>query len=472
MRFNLIKNILLTLLMLLISACSDTTNETALLNLFTAANEDVIAINFPESTEKVLSINSTYDFSLQGLRTNGIDSIVLDKNIIWSLSANSHSTIDNSGHFIAGSVAEQITVNASFGHLNNSFEISVSAAKFDQIVALNDKEISIEMCQTQNINPIARYIDDNGNEEIRPLDSTLLDSITWQIVDATHQTSQKALIKVENQQTLLRVLSSGHIQAKASALSLADNVQKTSALFDVNIGNTLLNLKLCHSSDTDLNNCGISSVNLEQTSTASIIAVGRYPLSNGGDIEENISAASQWGLDNLSSISIAHSRDLQQINITTNTVNAISNISVACGDVTQNIQNIDIATGVILNEAVSCNNADINCLQTTLATTVNKLATTNIQVSVNNISLQNNQLLTLTTRPAEIILDVNALFSDSSQLNITADNELTYTLISSSPVVLSEKTGSNGVYTVLGSGRAEIQLQYRSQSFIVLIDMP
>ena len=472
MPFKYIKAYLFSIAILLLSSCSDSENEDVLVNLFAAASEDIIAVSFPDTTENILSINSEYDFNLQGLKSNGIDFVSLDKNIVWSLSEGSSSQIDSTGHFTAGSVAEQLTVSASFGHLNTTFEMTISAAKFDQVIALSDNAVSIEMCQTKNIIPIARYVDDNGNEEIRPLDTTLIDSINWSISDTANTNSQKAFIKVENQQIFLTALTTADIQIQATALSLADNIQKTSDAFDVSIGNALLNLKVCRNSDTDLINCGISSINIDKTADTSLIAVGRYALSDGSNTEENITAASKWGLDNSTFISIAHSTDLKQLDISANISNTTSNISVLCGDATQNIQNINVANGVILNEAVNCNSGDINCLQTSVLVTVDALSVTSLEVGVNNLSIQSNQLLTLSTRPNEITLDVNALFSDNSQVNITADNELTYTLISSTPAVLSEQSGAEGIYTVLASGRAEIQLQYRSENFIVLISIP
>jgi len=471
MSFNIFKIVLLAVSIFL-CACSDTENENALVDLFTAANQDIVAISFPDSTATVLSINAEYNFNLQGLKSNGLDFVPINKDVIWSVSDNSQSQIDNTGHFIAGVIAEEVTINANFGHLNSTFLINVSAAKFDKIVALNDSDISIEMCQTQQLTPIARYVDDNGNEEIRPLDSTLINSINWLVSDSLDTPSQKAVIKIENQQTFLTALSSGNIQVQASALSLASNVQNVSALFDVNMGNGLLNLKVCRSSDSDLNSCGMSSINIEQATLASITAVGRYALADGSNTEENITAASKWGLDNSNNISITHAAGLKQLDVTANTANTTSNISVACGDVVQNIQNIDVSKGVVLNEAVSCNSGDINCLQSSVSVSVDALAVTSIEVSANNLSLNSNQVLTLQNRPLEIVLDVNAIFSDSSSRIITSDTDLSYNLLVTSPAVVEEKFGEKGIYTVLGAGAVQIQLQYQAETFVVLIETP
>jgi len=155
-------------LLALLNACSDTENETNLVNLHTTANQDIISIKFPLDTETIFSISSQYYFGLQGVKSNNIDTVDIVNDIQWSLSDEAVSSIDHNGLFTASATAELITLTARFGIYTESIDIKVSDAKFDQVVQLNNAgAISIDMCQSQTFKPVGRYVDGNNNDEIR-----------------------------------------------------------------------------------------------------------------------------------------------------------------------------------------------------------------------------------------------------------------------------------------------------------------
>ena len=472
MNFKIIKLLFIALMLPILFSCSDPENETPLVNQIRVASQDIIAINFPADTETILSVDSEYSFKLEGLKSNGLDKVNINQNIIWSLSTGANSTINQDGKLSAAGTAENITVTAQFGYLTTSIDIRISAAKFDQVIALHEADISIEMCQTQNIIPIGRYIDASGNEEIRPVDSTIINSIEWNALDSQSNPSQSAFIKTLNTQTSLTALAAGDIKITATALSLFSGNETTSEAFDLSIGNHLSLLKICNASASDLSTCSLNTIDIEQNNSLAIMAVGRYLNTDGSNQDINITAATKWGLTDSSVLSLQLSSDQQQLNITGNIADNSTSLSFACGDIEQNIQSLDVSQGIVLDEAISCAPGDLNCLQGTAIINVNALQISSLEVKVNGTAISHNQLFSLSSRPADITLQVNGNFADNSSRDLSNDGDLTYQLIATQPAVVEAVSGSPGVYRVLTAGTAEIQIQYQSSVFIALIRIP
>ena len=458
---------------LFLNACSDPENETNLVNLYTVASLDIISIDFPaDTTETVISINSQFDFDLQGLQSNGVDLINITSNVEWSLSDGALSTIDQQGNFTASPSAETITLTAQFGYLIQSIEIRVSSAKFDQVIQLDAQTLSVDMCQSLNIKPIARYVDESGNDEIRSVDSIVINTIEWIIRDQVdNNLTKRAYIETSNNQASLRTLAAGNLIIQAKANSVFQNTLVTSADFNQTVGNTLNEIKLCRSSDTDLSSCSVTSAGIEPGEVLSLISVASYQATDGSSFNENISKNSKWGIDNVTNASIALSVDQQSLDITGNVENSSATISVACGDIAQNIDTIDVSQGVILNSSVSC---DVDCLSSTALISIDSLTVTSLDVTANDIALADNVSTSLDTQPAEIALTVTANYLNVASEDITNDSSLVYTIITldGQSATIEEKAGSVGVFTVLGSGTAKIQLNYRSEIFVVLIEVP
>ena len=473
MNFKMLYKFILISLFLFLNACSDPENETNLVNLYTVASLDIISIDFPaDTTETVISINSQFDFDLQGLQSNGVDLIDITSHVEWSLSDGALSTIDQQGNFTAGPSAETITVTAQFGYLTQSIEIRVSSAKFDQVTQLDAQTLSVDMCQSLNIKPIARYVDESGNDEIRSVDSIIINTIEWIIRDqADNNLTKRAYIETSNNQASLRTLAAGNLIIQAKANSVFQNTLVTSADFNQTVGNTLNEIKLCRSSDTDLSSCNVTSAAIEPGEVLSLISVASYQATDGSSFNENISKNSKWGIDNVTNASIALSADHQSLDITGNIENSSATVSVACGDIAQNIDSVDISQGVTLSSSVSC---DVNCLSSSALVSINALSVTSLDVTANNINLVDNVSTSLDAAPAEIALVVTANYSNASSEIITNDSSLVYTIITldgQSPTI-EEKTGSPGVFTVLSNGTAKIQLDYQNETFIVLIEVP
>ncbi|MCP4490172.1 MAG: hypothetical protein GY820_23075 [Gammaproteobacteria bacterium] len=57
------------------------------------------------------------------------------------------------------------------------------------------------MCQSLDIQPIGRYVDDDGEIETRPVDSTKIDTITWIIRNSEDDSESKRahIATVDNQ---------------------------------------------------------------------------------------------------------------------------------------------------------------------------------------------------------------------------------------------------------------------------------
>lgn len=472
MNFKSIYCLLICSLLLILSACSDKEKETRLVELFATADLDLIAINFPSgSTEDIISIDTFADYSIEGLLSNGIDTVAVTQNITWSLNTGASSTIDNSGRLQTGPIAENITVTAKVGILTTSTNVTVSAAKFDQVVQLNSTPVLINMCQAQVIKPIGRYINDDSSIEIRPVDNTIINTITWLIRNQEDDTaSQRAFIKTVNSQAELQALETGNVIIQARATSLSSGSVVTSTDFNQTLSHNLNSFKICIANDADLAACLLSSTDLTINNTISIIAVGNYQATDGTNYNQNISTFSKWGIDN-SNATIVFSSNQQQIDVTANTASSASVISAACGNVEQIITDSDIENGVVLDATVSCASGNINCLSATTDININsETVLSSLTVTVDGLLLTDDTALTLANQPFSITLNVTANFSDNSSQNVTSDADTTYTNVSG--LVISDVIGSPGVYTVLSDGDAEIQIEYQSQTFTAKIIIP
>lgn len=462
--------------LLFLAACSAPENEASLVNLHTAASQDIISISFPaDLNESIISANSSYSFALQGLTSNRADTVTLAEHVVWSLSDNSNSRIDQNGLLSAGNVAERITVNATFGQFSASMALSISLARFNKVVQLNSQAIEIGMCQTQAISPIASYLDADGNEEIRAVDNTTLAAITWIIINANDRSrSQSAEISTANNTTLLRTLSPGNYIVQATATSLSSGNEVTSDDMALYIDNNLTSMKLCNSSDTDLSSCSISVSSLEQYGLLSVISVGTYQASDGSNQYENISFNSKWGTSNSNYASIAINNS-QQLDITGVTSSRDSTISAACGEIEQSISGLDITQGIALSELTSCASGNLNCVSTTdLFLSITDASISSLEAEADGNALTDGGTLTLTAKPTEITLAVWANFiNNSSRVDITSDSSLVYAIQNTGPVnIIEAKDNSAGVFTVLSSGTARIELDYKNEKFTINIIIP
>jgi len=473
MHFKSIFILLKISIFVLLSACGDADKEANLVNLHTAASQDIVSINFPaDTTESILSINSEFDFILQGVKSNNTDTVNIINDVVWSLSENALSTIDQKGHLVASSTAELITLTAQFGHLTESLELKISDAKFDEVIELNKDSFNIDMCLSKDIKPVARYIDRDGFDEIRPVDSNIINTITWLIRNQEDNSSSKrAYVNTVANQASLQTLEAGNIIIQASALSVYTGIMKTSADFNQSVGNAINSIKVCNSSDTDLNTCNVSSAHIEKDKSISVISVANYQAPDGTNFNKNISQNSKWGLDNTVNAGIDLSNDLQSLIVTGKTESTSAILSVACGEITQSISGIDITKGVTLNSTVSCG-TNINCLDKSSNITIDKLSVSSFSVRANDIDLVDNTSETFSTRPDEISLQVTANYSNSTSAVITLDDELIYNITLGDGTVIEDKLDSKGVYNVLGSGSARIVLDYRTEEFTVLLDIP
>jgi len=473
MLFKNIFSLLIINIFILLSACGDAEKEANLVNLHTAASQDIISINFPaDTTESILSINSEFNFKLQGIKSNNIDTVIITNDVIWSLSENALSSIDQKGHLVASSTAELITLTVQFGHLTETLELKISDAKFDEVIALNNEVFNIDMCLSKDLKPVARYIDNDGFDEIRPVDSNIINTITWLIRNQEdNSTSQRAYINTIANQASLQSLAAGNIIIQANAPSVYTGTVKTSGDFNQSVSNAMNSIKVCNSNDTDLNSCNVTSANIEKDKSISVISVGNYQASDGSNFNKNITQNSKWGIDNTINASIAFGSDLQSLTITGKTESTSALLSVACGNITQSISGIDITKGVTLNNSVSCD-ANINCLDKTSNITIDKLSVSSFTVRANDIDLVDNTSQAFNSRPDEISLQVIANYTNSTSAVITIDDELIYNITLGDETVIEDKLNSKGVYTVLGRGTAKIELDYRTEEFTVLLEIP
>jgi len=472
MNSKIFKGCWILCLLLLINACSDEENETNLVNLHTTASQDIISISFPADTETVLSISSQYTFALQGLQSNNTDTVDIVNDVQWSLSEGALSRIAQNGLFTASATAELVTLTANFGIYTESIDIKVSDAEFDQVMQLNDGVINIDMCQSQTFKPVGRYVDENNNDEIRPVDSNIIDTIEWIVRDqATGNLSQRAYIETLDKQATLRSLAEADLIIQAKAFSQFAGVEVTSIDFSQQVSANINSLKLCNSTDTDLASCNVSNTKVEQDKVISLISVANYQAQDGSNFNENISANSKWGIDNSANATIAFSTSRQQLDITGKIEETSAVVSVACGDIEQVIDSIDITLGVSLDSEVSCGTG-ATCLSASATIGIDQLGVSSLKVTANDTDLTSTETLTLSTRPDEITLITTAVFSNNTQLTITDDSELVYSITSGNNTVIEEVSGEAGVYTVLGAGIAEVKLDYRGETFFAVIRVP
>jgi hypothetical protein len=269
----------------------------------------------------------------------------------------------------------------------------------------------------------------------------------------------------------LHTLAEGNIIIRATAFSAYSNTDVTSADFNQAITNNLNRIKLCYSNATDLSSCTVANASVEKDKSISFISVANYRALDGSDYEKNISGNSKWGIDNPLNASIALSTDRQQLAITGITEASNATISVACGDIEQAIDGINISQGIVLDTPISCG-IGASCLSASSIVAINQLSVLSLKVSANDTVLTSGEALILSVRPDEINLVTTAVFSDSTEANITNDTTLAYNITQGKDVVIEEKTGFVGTYTVLAAGTAEITLDFRGVKFRALIEIP
>lgn len=472
MIFKSIGVLLISNLLLLLVACSDAEDEEKLVDLFIAASQDLIAITFPvDSTEDIISIDTFFDYTIQGLKSNGVDTVAIDDNIVWSVSEGAISTIDQNGRLSAGSVAENITITAKVGQLSTTLDVRISDAKFDQVVLLNSTPVTINMCQAQTIKPVGSYLNDDGSEEVRPVDSTIINTITWIIRNQEDDTpSQRAIIQTENSQASLQSLETGGVIIQAEALSVSSGNIVTSSDFAQTLDNNLNSLKLCLDSDTDLAACSISSTEVEESGVFSLQAVGNYQAADGTTFNQNITSLSKWGVDDDSVASIAFSIDRQQIDVTGLSSNKSAVVSVACGDVEQIITDDQVKNGVVLDLPVTCASGSLTCFSDTSTVDVVDVTLTSLSVTANGSNLVDNSSLELASRPSVISFVVTANFSDDSSEDVTADTDTVYSNLTIG--VITGIANVPGDYTVLSAGAAEVEITFQGESFTARLTIP
>ena len=454
--------------------CSDAENERSLVNLHTAAAQDVISISFPDSAPTTVSINAEVDFTLQALTSRSPNNVTVSQNVKWSLSADANSSIDQSGHFTAASSAENITLTAELGFYSTSMDIRVSAARFDQVIKLDAENIEIKMCQSRVITPVGRYVDDEGIEETRPVDSTVLDSIEWLIRDQEDDSSSiRAYIESVNNQVILHALDAGDILVQAKAVSVLTGNPVTSSDISQSILNQLNSIKLCLSNAQDLANCSLIDPEIEKDKILSVVAIGQYQNQDGSSIYQNITHNSKWGASDHSNISRAFSSDRQKLNVTGLVEVSSSTLSAACGNIEQTLDAIDISQGIMLDSLLSCaDNTD--CLEASSFLSINQLSVSSMSVSANGLALISDESTTLTTRPDEISLVVKVVYSNTSEATITEAGTTLYTIfpVDGQADAIEKKAGTKAVFTVLGAGTAIVQVNYRNAVFNVEIVIP
>lgn len=473
MNFKSVYSIIICSLLFMLAACGDAEKEKALADLFTTASQDLIAINFPvATTEDLISTDTFFDYKIEGLKSNGVDVVSVEGDIRWSLSDGAVSTIDQNGRLSSGSVAEVVIITAEFGILSTTQEVTISAAKFDRVIKLNSTPVTINMCQKQKIQPIASYLNDDGSEEIRPADNTVINAITWLVRNQEDGTpSQRAFIKTENSLVELQALETGNVIIQARAKSLSSGNVVTSPDFNQTLGNNLNNLKLCLSSETDLVSCVLNNTNIIENNTVSLMAVGNFQAVDGSSYNQNISAFSKWGIDNSSNASIAFSADRQQLDVTANIADSTAVISVACGNIEQPVLDSEIKNGVVLAISVTCASGNLNCLRSTAIVNVTaQTVLTSLTVIANGTELIDNTALVLAIQPVTILLKVTANFSDGSSQDITTNANTIYNNLTST--IIAEIFNTPGSYTVLSDGNAEIQITYQGKVFVAKIIIP
>lgn len=466
-----VAGLLISAALLFLTACSDADKETKLVDLFTAASLDIIEISFTDSAESIVSIDTFVDYTIEGLKSNGVDAIPVAENTVWSVSEGAASTIDQTGRLSTGSIAETLTITAKVGELTATFDVMVSAAKFDQVVMLHSETVTVNMCQSQVITPIGSYLNDDGSEEIRPVDNSIIGTITWLIRNQEDDApSQRAFIKTENNQTRLQAYETGDVIIQAQAQSVSSGTTVTSVDFAQTLDNNLNSIKLCRQSDTDLAACTLSDPEVEENGVLALQAVGNYQASDGSTINQNVSELAKWGTDDDSVLELAFSTDRQQMDVTGLSADESADVSVACGDIEQVVSDSDIENGVVLPLAVTCVNGSLTCFADDALIDVVAVTLTSLSVRVNDLIMVDNSTLELASRPSTIIFEVEAVFSDDSTEVITTDTDTVYSNLTIG--VITNIANVPGEFTVLSSGLAEVEITYQGQSFTARIDIP
>jgi len=124
----------------------------------------------------------------------------------------------------------------------------------------------------------------------------------------------------------------------------------------------------------------------------------------------------------------------------------------------------------VLDTPVSCSSSSCSSASSTIL--IDLLSVTSLKVTANDDVLTSAETLNLIVRPNEIDLVTTAVFSNNTEVNITSDTTLVYSITQGKDVVIEEKAGFVGIYTVLGSGTAEIKLDFRDEIFYALIEIP
>jgi hypothetical protein len=442
--------------------------------LFETATQDLTALQFPVDMETVVSAGSYVDLEVEGVKSNGVDMVMLSDDVEWSLSPGAASSINRHGRFSAGAVAETVTVHASLGILSAEIDLRVSTAEFDRVVALNDEDFDIDMCRSHVLNPVGRYVDEDGNEEIRSVDSTVMETIVWEVFNAEDSsTSQRAYIMISNNQPRLQTLEAGELLIRARAYSIYQEVEVTSDDFGQNVSSNLESVKLCSGSADDLEGCFVTTTSVEQDDTISLIAVGAYPSSSGTSYE-NITRNAKWGASYAAAASRLLSSDYMKMEITGDIEETNTTLSVACGTIAQSISGIDVSEGVILEEPVSCG-SNVDCVSASATLEIDLLSVDSLEVTLNDdIELTHNITEYLDSSPDQLVLEVTANYANDTSADITNDSELVYWIVSvdGQDDIIEEVDDEPGTYTVLGTGIAKIQVYYRGETFIVLINIP
>jgi hypothetical protein len=317
-------------------------------------------------------------------------------------------------------------------------------------------------------------VDDQGNEEIRSVDSQIIGTVTWDVRNAEDDSaSQRAFVETSGTQVSLHALAAGDLLIRATAPSVYQGVDVTSSDFTQTISNSLNSIKLCEGDETDLDSCSVSSPSVEQDQTIELIAVGNYQPSGGSAFNENISRRVKWGTSNSSVASLVLAADYAGLEVSGTVEDTSTTLSAGCGAIEQSLTGVDVSEGVILSSTVSCG-SNVDCVQTSATVNIDLLSVDSFTVTVNDTEVSDGTSLVLESQPEELELAVTANFTNDDSRVITDDSELTYAILSNSGQVdvIEEKSGSTGVYTVVAAGTANILLVYRGETFSVVVEIP